>query len=134
MRTARWLTLLFICALVAIIVAADRGALPNLIQRLYAFPGGDKVGHAALFGGLAFVATLATPRRTVALGSVRLPVAALVVVVLVAVEEASQASFPDRTLSLADLAASYVGIVAGAAGAQAISRRPGRSAPDTPAT
>ena len=134
MRTARWLTLLFVLALAAIIVAADRGALPTLIQRLYAFPGGDKIGHAALFGGLTFVATLATPRRTVALGSVRLPVAALVVAVLVALEEAAQARFPDRTLSLADLAASYVGIVGGAAGALVLSRRQGRSAPDTPAT
>jgi VanZ family protein len=112
---ARWATLALALVLVAIVVAADRTALPGAIQRLYAFPGGDKVGHAVLFGGLAFLATLAFPRRTIALGPVRLPLAAVVVTVLVALEEASQARFPGRTLSLADLAASCLGIVVGAA-------------------
>ena len=130
---ARWLTLVLTLVLAAIIVAADRGALPGIIQRLYAFPGGDKVGHAALFGGLAFVATLAFPRRMLAVGRVRLPTAAVVVGVLVAIEEASQARFPDRTLSLADLTASYVGIAAGAAAALALHRRHARSAPGTAA-
>ena len=131
---ARWGTVAIAVALGAIIVAADRGTLPAFLQRLYAFPGGDKVGHGLLFGALAFGATLAVPRRAFAVGRLRVPAAALVVAALVALEEASQARFPGRTLSLADLAASYVGVAGGAVAALALRRRSGHPASDAPAT
>ena len=111
----KWLALAFALLLAAIVVAADRGVLPGVVQQLYAFPGGDKVGHFLLMGGFALVATLALPRPVARAGlAASVPLGALVVLVLVTLEEASQARFPGRTLSALDLAASYAGIAAGA--------------------
>ena len=118
---ARWATVAVGLVLLAIVVAADRRALPELLQRVYAFPGGDKLGHVVLFGGLAFVAALGFPRATPVAG-VRLPLSALIVAVVVTVEEATQAWFPGRTSSLLDLLASYVGIAIGAAAARIVRR------------
>jgi VanZ family protein len=109
---ARCATAAFALVLLAIIVAADRDALPLLIQRVYTYPAGDKVGHVTLFGGLAFLAALGFTRRTRRLGAL-VPVSAVVIVVLVTLEEASQAWFPGRTASVWDLLASYVGIAGG---------------------
>ena len=115
---AGWATAVAALALIAIIAAADRGTLPLLLQRVYNYPAGDKVGHFVLFGGLAFLAALGFPRRTQPVAGVSLPVSTLVIVVLVTLEEASQAWFPGRTASLWDLLASYAGIVTGVAAAR----------------
>jgi VanZ family protein len=109
---ARGATAVFAVVLVAIVVAADSDTLPLLLQRVYTYPGGDKIGHVTLFGGLAFLAALGFTRRT-SLAGVRIPASTLVVAVLVTLEEASQAWFPGRTASLWDLLASYVGIAGG---------------------
>jgi hypothetical protein len=109
---ARCATAAFALVLVAIIVAADRDGLPLLIQRVYTYPAGDKVGHVTLFGGLAFLSALGFTRRTRLLGGL-VPVSTMVIVVLVTLEEASQAWFPGRTASVWDLLASYVGIAGG---------------------
>ena len=120
---ARWATAVAALVVIAIVVAADRQTLPLLLQRAYTYPAGDKVGHFVLFGGLAFLAALGFPRRTQALVGVSLPVSTLVIVVLVTLEEASQAWFPGRTASVFDLLASYAGIAAGVAAANLIARR-----------
>jgi VanZ family protein len=109
---ARWATAIAALALIAIVVAADRDALPLLLQRVYNYPAGDKAGHFVLFGGLAFLAALGFGRRST-----------LVIVALVTLEEASQAWFPGRTASVFDLLASYAGIAAGVAAANLIARR-----------
>jgi VanZ family protein len=111
---------LFALFVVIIVVAADRGALPQGIRALYGFPGGDKLGHFVLMGTLALLADLAIRRRFTR----RLPLGSTVVAALVVIEELSQALFPERTFSGADLAASLLGIAAGAwAAARFTSRR-----------
>ena len=120
---ARWATAVAALVLIAIIVAADRQTLPLLLQRVYNYPAGDKIGHFVLFGGLAFLAALGFPRRAQALAGVNVPLSTLVIVVLVTLEEASQAWFPGRTASVFDLLASYAGIAAGVAAANLIARR-----------
>ncbi|GLC24653.1 hypothetical protein [Roseisolibacter agri] len=100
-------------AFAAIVVAADRRALPTAIQRLYAWPGGDKVGHVVLLAALAFVCDLALQGRIVRLGAWTLSLAGVLVAVGITLEEASQALFPGRTLSVADLACSYLGVYLG---------------------
>jgi len=128
---ARCATAVFALVLVAIVVAADRDTLPLLLQRVYTYPAGDKVGHVVLFGGLAFLAALGFTRRTRPLAGIRVPVSTLVVVVLVTLEEASQAWFPGRTASVWDLLASYVGITAGTVAASRVrdAYRRARAAP-----
>ena len=121
---ARWATAVAALAIIGIVVAADRETLPLLLQRVYTYPAGDKIGHFVLFGGLAFLAALGFTRRTQPLAGMSLPVSTLVVVVLVTLEEGSQAWFPGRTASVWDLLASYAGIVAGTvAAARLIERR-----------
>ncbi len=97
----------------AIVVAADRGALPDGIRRLYDWPGGDKVGHVVLLAAVTFVVAMALRGRRVRLGRWSLPLASVMVFVGITLEEASQAWFPGRTLSVADLACSYLGILLG---------------------
>lgn len=98
-------------AITAIVVAADRGALPAaLVDGIYQIPYGDKVGHFLLMAPLALLADLAAPGKRFG----RLPAGSAVVALLVTAEEISQAFFPHRTFSGADLAASLAGVVVGA--------------------
>ena len=112
-----------IVAPIAIVVAADRDGLPLLLQRVYNYPAGDKLGHFVLFGGLAFVGALGFPRRTEPLAGVSVPVSTLVIALLVTLEEASQAWFPGRTASVFDLLASYAGMAVAVSAARLIERR-----------
>lgn len=98
----------------AVVVAADRGMLPGSVRRLYDWPGGDKVGHVVLLAVVTFAVAVALRGRRVRLGRWSLPLAIVVVGVGITLEEASQAWFPGRTLSVADVACSYLGILLGA--------------------
>jgi hypothetical protein len=117
-----------------IVAAADRGALPPIIKRLYAWPGGDKVGHVALLAGLTFLVDLVLRGRQVRLGAVAPQLGSLLVAVGITAEEASQAFFPGRTLSAADLACSYLGVYLGARAAAALLTRSRPLAPRANAT
>ncbi|MGD0004821.1 MAG: VanZ family protein [Anaerolineaceae bacterium] len=111
MKNPKWLTIVFILLLMAIVFAADSRRLPVFVADLYSFPNGDKVGHFVLMGLLSLLVNLTvlsgpgrrTPRRAVT--------ASLVVAGMVALEEFSQRFFPSRNSSWADLAASLAGIV-----------------------
>ena len=110
MKNLKWLTILFILLLLAIVVAADRGIMPAFVAVLYDFPGGDKVGHFVLMGLLSLLVNLSVlsgpGRRTLR----RAVVASLVVAGVVTLEEISQKLFPGRTSSWADLVSSLAGI------------------------
>lgn len=102
-------------ALGALVLAANAGRFPKAVENLYDFPGGDKAGHALLFGILSYLVNRGAwglfPRRE----PMRVMLAAsLALAFLIGLEEASQALFPARTPSLADLFASYLGVLAGA--------------------
>jgi len=111
MRIAAFLFTLF---LIAVIVLADRNALPPFVHVFYDFPNGDKAGHFILFGLLNFFLTSAflrsIPNRT--RDQVPLSVS-LILALAVAVEEFSQQYFSARTFDLFDLAASYLGLLVG---------------------
>jgi VanZ family protein len=105
------MTLLFTLFIVAIVIGADAGRFPAFLERLYDFPGGDKVGHFILFGILSFLLNRSTlfllPNRNPA----RLVLAvSLLLSIIIGLEEWSQSLFPARTMSFADLLASYVGV------------------------
>ncbi len=112
-----------LAAFAAIVVAADRGALPGAIQRLYAWPGGDKVGHVVLLAVLGVACDLALRGRVVRLGPWTPSLAGVLVAAAITLEEASQAFFPGRTLSVADLACSYLGVYLGVRAAAALRAR-----------
>jgi polysaccharide biosynthesis protein VpsQ len=107
----KWLTVAFGIFIIAIIVMADRGAMPHLISRVYDVPFGDKAGHFVLYGIMTFLLDL-TFLRSLPKRDPKLVVFAISLILagLIAVEEYSQQFFPDRTFSLVDLSFSYLGV------------------------
>lgn len=126
----QFVTVIAFACIAWIIIAADRRALPGWIMNLYDFPGGDKLGHLILFGGLTCLTDLALRGRTLRLG-IPLPVAGVGIALLETIEETSLAFLPSRTVSLLDLGASYIGIALGIGIASAL-RRCGIGAPRRP--
>ena len=110
----KWLlltTLLFSLLIVTIVILANLDRFPQPIKYLYDFPGGDKVGHFALFGLLSFLLNLSAlalyPKRN----STRLVLTvSLFLAIVIGLEEWSQSLFPARTMSAIDLLASYTGV------------------------
>jgi VanZ family protein len=114
----KWLAILFAFLLLVIIVLADMGALPRYLQLINDLPYGDKAGHFMLYGILTLLVDLALfrlpPDPSAALRMSRRLLAiksGLVLALLIGLEEFSQQFFADRTFSLSDLAASYLGLI-----------------------
>jgi VanZ family protein len=112
----KWLTILFALFLLFIIILADTGNL-GMLYRITRLPYADKAGHFLLFGILALLVDLtlfrALPPST-ALRTSRKRIAVvsgLILALLVGLEEFSQQYFADRTFSLSDLTASYLGLI-----------------------
>ena len=112
----KWLfliTVVFALLIVAIILAANADALPQPLKRINEFPGGDKAGHFFLFGILSFLLNQSTLSLFPKWNPARLILTvSLLLSILIGLEEWSQALFPARTMSLADLLASYAGVTA----------------------
>ena len=107
----KWLTSVYFAFIILIVVLADTGKL-GFLGVVNEFPYGDKVGHFILFGMLAFLLDLtffqALPhadRKRVAV------IIGLILALLISLEEFSQKFFPERTFSLFDLSASYMGVI-----------------------
>lgn len=105
-----WLTGLFVLTMALILLWANRGAMPGALARLYAFPGGDKVGHFVLMGTLALLVNLSLSARRVRIGSRRLLLGSLVVAIVITLEEATQILLAHRSADVLDLVCSYLGI------------------------
>ncbi len=106
-----WLTLAFAILLLIITILADANRLPAALAIVYTFKYGDKVGHFLLIGMLNFLVALAfSANRSTRIGGTII-LSSGVVGILVALEEASQAFFPARTVSWGDLFASFAGII-----------------------
>jgi polysaccharide biosynthesis protein VpsQ len=108
----KWLAILFSLLIIVIIVLADMGSLPQFLQVWNDFPYGDKAGHFILYGVLTLLVDLAlfqslarqSPRSvTITSG--------LLLSLLIGFEEFSQQFFVNRTFSLNDLVASYLGVI-----------------------
>ena len=107
------MTTIFIGLLTAIVIAADKGALPGFVRSLYGFPGGDKVGHFLLMGALSWLINLSLEARPTRLLSRDILLGSVFVFMMVTLEEVSQLWFSTRTFSLLDLGFSYAGILCG---------------------
>jgi polysaccharide biosynthesis protein VpsQ len=107
----KWLTILFALFLILIIVLADLGKL-GIFRFVYDIPFGDKAGHFILFGVLTLLINLAFFRSLPLQGRKRVAViTGLILALLIGLEEFSQRDFPNRTFSLGDLTASYLGVI-----------------------
>jgi VanZ family protein len=108
----KWLALLFLLFVLAVILATDSGHLPLPVRILYDFPNGDKAGHFLIYGLLAFLLAAAFP-RPVSWGRLSIPIVILVLMVFIATEEYSQRFFATRTADFIDLICSWAGCLAG---------------------
>ena len=110
----KWLlltTLLFSLLIVTVVILANLDQFPQPIKYLYDFPGGDKVGHFALFGLLSFLLNLSALAFYPKWNSARLVLTvSLLLAIVIGLEEWSQSLFPARTMSAIDLLASYTGV------------------------
>jgi VanZ family protein len=108
----KWLAILFSILIVIIIVLANMGALPRYLRFFNNLPYGDKAGHFILYGILTLLIDLALfrsfPNRSREWLAV---VIGLILAVLIGLEEFSQQYFANRTFSLLDLVASYLGVI-----------------------
>ena len=107
----KWLTILFTLFVILIIILADTGNL-GMLAIVYHIPYADKLGHFVLYGILALLINLTLfrslpnqKRRSLAVLN------GLLLVLLIGIEEFSQRNFSNRTFSLEDLSASYLGVI-----------------------
>lgn len=111
----KWLTILFTLFILLIIVLADLGKLSTLF--ITQLPYADKAGHFILYGILALLINLTLFRSLPPSLSLRqsrmwvVVVSGLILALLIGIEEYSQQYFSNRTFSLSDLSASYLGVI-----------------------
>src|ERR1044071_4394074 len=107
----KWLTILFGLFIILIIVLADTGNL-GILQLVNRIPLGDKAGHFILYGILTLLINLTLFQSIPAQGRKRMAVSSgLILALLIGLEEFSQQNFSNRTFSLSDLTASYLGVI-----------------------
>ena len=107
----KWLTILFTLFILLIIVLADLGQL-GLLGFINSIPYGDKAGHFILYGILTLLLDLTflrSKRFTLRPNLLVLRIA-LILALLIGIEEYSQQFFAKRTFDLVDLAFSYLGV------------------------
>lgn len=110
-RAAKILAVLFFVFVLVVIYWASSGRMPIFLQRLYRFPGGDKLAHFLLVGCLALLVNLALGRRMLTVGRRRFLTGSVLVAAFISLEEVSQFAFPLRTLDVWDWAAGMAGIL-----------------------
>ena len=107
----KWLTILFTLFIILIIILADTGNL-GIFAILYHVPYADKLGHFILYGILALLINLTLFRSLPSQNRIGVAVlSGLILIVLIGIEEFSQRSLSNRTFSLEDLSASYLGVI-----------------------
>jgi len=107
----KWLTVLFAIFIVLVIVLADTGNL-GIVYQITRLPYADKAGHFILYGILALLIDLTLFRSFPFQSWKRVAViSGLILALLIGLEEFSQQYFANRTFSLSDLIASYLGLL-----------------------
>jgi len=108
----KWLATLFALFIVLIIALADMGKL-GILGFINSIPFGDKIGHFVLYGILTLLldlTLLSSPRFTLRPSLFVLRIA-LILSLIIGLEEYSQKFFAKRTFDLVDLLFSYLGMI-----------------------
>ena len=106
----KWLAILFGLFIIGVIVLADFGML-DILGFVNRIPYGDKIGHFILYGiltlliGFALIRSFPSHRRLLVFRI------AIILALLIGLEEFSQLYFPNRSFDLVDLAFSYLGVI-----------------------
>lgn len=111
LKRVRWLAAFYALLIVLAVILADDGHYNFIFAWIRGIPGGDKVGHFCLMGGLAFVVNFALGLRTFKVAKKSFLLGSAIVGTLVTLEEISQAWFPSRTFDFVDLTFDFLGIL-----------------------
>jgi VanZ family protein len=107
----KWVAILFTLFIVLIIILADAGKL-GILGFLNQIPFGDKAGHFILYGILTLLIDLTLIRSRPDLSPNLIVLrCALILALLIGLEEFSQQYFPNRSFDLVDLAFSYLRVI-----------------------
>lgn len=104
------LLLFFFLVIVPTIVLADLGRLPGFLAVIYAFPDGDKLGHFALYGILAFLLVSVVPIVDKPKPWRNAFLSCFVLVLFIGIEEVSQILLINRSADLVDFFCSVLGV------------------------
>lgn len=105
------LAYLFGLFIAGIIVLADLGML-GVLKFVNRIPFGDRIGHFVLYGILTLLIDLALLRPPHGLNPNLIVLrVALILALVIGLEEFSQRFFPNRSFDLLDLAFSYLGVI-----------------------
>ena len=107
----KWFAILFGLFIVVIIVLANMGSL-GILKFVNQIPCGDKIGHFTLYGILTLLIDLAIIQSRPNISrKLIISRVALILALLIGVEEYSQKFIPSRTFDLVDLTFSYLGVI-----------------------
>ena len=113
MKGIKWLTGLFIIALILIVLIANFGLGPAYFPFIFTIPGLDKIGHFFLMGVLSLLVNLLFKAKKTHLFSQNFLIGSLLVILIVTLEELSQLFLIYRAFSWLDLAFDLGGIFLG---------------------
>ncbi len=111
MAKRRWLVVLAVAIVFGVTLLVDLGFGRALFSFAEGVPGEDATGHFVLTGLVTLAVVVGLRDAEIAGLRVGIRSAVVFVLLLSAVEELSQSFFPYRTVSLGDLAASWLGAV-----------------------
>ena len=115
LKTAKnfWLylaTLLFAGLILLISLSASMGWATPWFARVRQIPGGDKLAHFLLIGGMSLLLNLSLRGTKIRLLGKEFLLGSCVLFVLVTIEEFTQLGMVNRTFDLIDLGSNYLGI------------------------
>ena len=107
----KWAALGVLCSFGVMVWDANRGALPETLALVFAFPGGDKLGHFLIAATLTYFLNRAFSGKRMCFKSKRFLLGSALTALIITLEEISQIFITSRSYSWLDLASDYLGIV-----------------------
>ena len=103
-------TILFTGLVLLISLSATMGWATSWFAAVRQIPGGDKLAHFVLIGGMSLLVNLCLRGTKISLLGRGVLLGSFCLFVLVTIEEFTQLGIANRTFDLADLASNYLGI------------------------
>jgi polysaccharide biosynthesis protein VpsQ len=99
--------------IIAAVIIANRGEGGKWWPFIHSIPYGDKIGHTGLFGTLSFLSNLALPNFRIRHLPRFITATSFTLLILISLEELSQAFIPSRSCDLLDWLADLTGLALG---------------------
>lgn len=115
--------------IIAIVVIANRGEGVSWWSFIHRIPYADKISHIGLFGTLSFLCNLALPSFRLRFLPRCITPITLILLILISLEEISQAFIPTRHCDLFDWLADLAGLAIGQIAALRCTRRFNKETP-----